>query len=234
MAEVERRRHEHDDGDGRETREPARAALAREADPDRARDHSGREEPVRGLHQPRAPLGLELGHGAVHRDVDGAGRDAEHQEGRRERRDRFGERRQHRRHREPGQHRREDARAAAVEQAAGGEHRGQRTDGHEEQRETELTLGRADRVLDRRHERRPAAPDGAEREERRQRPATPHTRSQPSGSCGIGHEGSGRQSSQPVGKGHSSRTRFASARTAPASRRPSAAACSSSSSSFQP
>ena len=145
----------------------------------------------------------------------------------------LGERGQHRRHREPRQHRRQDAWAAAVEQAAGGEHRRQRTDGHEEQRETELTLRRADRVLDRRHERRPAAPDGAEREERGQRPAPPHTRSQPSGSCGIGHEGSGRQSSQPVGNGHSSRTRAASARTAPASTRPSAAACSSSSSSFQ-
>ena len=67
------------------------------------------------------------------------------------------------------------------------------------------------------------------------RPCRPlrQTRSQPSGSCGIGQDGSGRQPSQPVGKGHSSRTRSASARTASASRSPGAAACSSSSSSFQ-
>ena len=59
------------------------------------------------------------------------------------------------------------------------------------------------------------------------------TRSQPAGSCGTGQAGSGRQSSQPVGNGHSARTRSASARTAAASSRPAAAACSSSSSSFQ-
>ena len=65
------------------------------------------------------------------------------------------------------------------------------------------------------------------------RAAAAQTRSQPSGSRGAGHDGSGRQSSQPVGNGHSARTRAASARTAAASSSPAAAACSSSSSSFQ-
>ena len=102
---------------------------------------------------------------------------------------------------------RQDPRAAAVEDVPGQKHRGHRADRDEQQRDAELALRRPDSGLDRRHERRPAAPEDAEDEERRERPAPPHTRSQPSGSCGIGQAGSGRQSSQPVGNGHSSRTR---------------------------
>ncbi len=175
---------------------------------------------------------LELGDSRVHRDVGGAGADADGEQRQRERRHRIGEGRQRRRDREADDEPRQDPRSAAVELTTRQEHRRQRADGDEEERQSKRALRRADRGLHRGDERGPTAPEDSECDERGERPAPAHTRSQPVGNCGIGHAGSGRQSSQPVGNGHSSRTRCASARTSSASSSPSAAACSSSSSSF--
>ena len=175
---------------------------------------------MRELHQPRPFAHLELGDGGVHGDVGCARGHAERDKAKGQHRHRACEGRQHGRNREADDQPGQDARAAPVELTAGEEHRGERADGDEEERQPERPLRRADGVLDRRHKRRPAAPEQPQPDEGSERASPPQTRSQPSGSCGIGQAGSGRQSSQPVGNGHSSRTRSASARTAAASTHP--------------
>ena len=234
VAEVHRRRYQ--EGETRTGRIALLPAPSSRAAPTASAPTSTPRgvERVRELHQPGVTPHLELRHGGVHRDIGRAGCEADREQRHRERR--RPTRRTRARRSRPRTPRAANGRMrvpAPVELPPG--ERASRAPIRPRRRGAPARARPSTRrrPLARQARAPPAAPEEAEREKGGERSAPSHTRSQPSGSCGIGHAGSGRHSlparrERPLLE-HACGFRAHRVRDRPAR---AAAACSSSSSSF--
>jgi hypothetical protein len=159
------RADDDESGDCAEDRPDAGARGAQRAREQARGDDRRAEGGVREVHQPASAGRLRAHALGVDRDVDGAGRGADHEQRARERGRRGRQRGKHRRQREERRRERQHARAVPVEDRPGRPHRHERARPDAQQRETEGAVVDA-RV--RAHGGQRAAPRAPEQAERRE------------------------------------------------------------------